>query len=91
MDQALDRLEAQLAFNDSERETTAIIGNENLDCRALADQLNGRGVNHLIQSQNQRLAPGTIIVPSPRQRARVRCGGHLGSFKVIIMMMTNVS
>ncbi|KRM59017.1 RNA polymerase recycling motor HelD [Secundilactobacillus malefermentans] len=65
MDQALDRLEAQLAFNDSERETTAIIGKNLEDCRALADQLNGRGVKAtLIQSENQRLAPGTIIVPS---------------------------
>lgn len=56
---------AQLKQNDEEQETTAIIGKDLADCRDLTEKLKAAGVAvTLIQSENQRLAPGTIVVPS---------------------------
>jgi len=51
--------------NDTEDETTAIIGKDLADCRDLTEKLREQGVAvTLIQSENQRLAPGLIVVPS---------------------------
>ena len=59
------RLKQQLDANNSAKETTAIIGKSLADCRALSERLQADGVKvTLIQSENQRLAPGVIIVPS---------------------------
>ncbi|GAT18372.1 helicase IV [Secundilactobacillus silagincola] len=61
----LQRLIKQLQANNNEKETTAIIGKSLADCRDLANDLHDAGVKAtLIQSENQRLAPGVIIVPS---------------------------
>ncbi|MCH5462285.1 AAA family ATPase [Lactobacillus sp. LC28-10] len=61
----LKRLIEQLRANNNENESTAIIGKSLTDCRKLADDLQAAGVKAtLIQSENQRLAPGVIIVPS---------------------------
>ncbi len=59
------QLISQLDANNAAHETTAIIGKSLADCRELATQLSDAGVKTtLIQSENQRLAPGVIIVPS---------------------------
>ncbi|GAT17921.1 RNA polymerase recycling motor HelD [Secundilactobacillus silagei] len=61
----LDRLIKQLKENNHEKETTAIIGKTLAECRNLAKALHDAGVKAtLIQSENQRLAPGIIVVPS---------------------------
>lgn len=61
----LKRLIKQLRANNNAEESTAIIGKSLADCRALSEELNEAGVKAtLIQSENQRLAPGVIIVPS---------------------------
>lgn len=61
----LKRLIHQIDDNDKVDDTTAIIGKSLADCRQLADELKAAGVKAtLIQSENQRLAPGVIIVPS---------------------------
>lgn len=55
----------QIQQNNDDHETTAIIGKTLKQCRALASQLQEAGVRAtLIQSENQRLASGVIIVPS---------------------------
>ena len=62
---ALQRVIAQVKQNNAEDETTAIIGKDLADCRALTEQLRAQDVAvTLIQSENQRLAPGVIVVPS---------------------------
>jgi DNA helicase-2/ATP-dependent DNA helicase PcrA len=62
---ALQKVIAQIKQNEAEDETTAIIGKDLADCRELTDRLKAAGVAvTLIQSENQRLAPGTIVVPS---------------------------
>ncbi|ARN95783.1 ATP-dependent DNA helicase [Levilactobacillus brevis] len=62
---ALKKVIAQVQKNEADQETTAIIGKDLADCRALTDQLKAAGASvTLIQSENQRLAPGTIVVPS---------------------------
>lgn len=61
----LKRLIKQLRANNNAEESTAIIGKSLADCRALSEELDEAGVKAtLIQSENQRLAPGVIIVPS---------------------------
>lgn len=62
---ALQRVIAQVQQNNAEDETTAIIGKDLADCRDLTEKLRAQGVAvTLIQSENQRLAPGVIVVPS---------------------------
>jgi len=64
-DAALQKVIAQIKQNEEEDETTAIIGKDLADCRDLTEKLKAAGVAvTLIQSENQRLAPGTIVVPS---------------------------
>lgn len=61
----VDQVVDQLAMNDSERDTTAIIGKSLAECEALTKALKARGEQvTLIQTENQRLAPGVIVVPS---------------------------
>ncbi|MFC6260864.1 RNA polymerase recycling motor HelD [Levilactobacillus fujinensis] len=61
----LNRVIDQIKQNEEEDETTAIIGKDLADCRELTEKLKAAGVAvTLIQSENQRLAPGTIVVPS---------------------------
>ncbi|WP_251898391.1 RNA polymerase recycling motor HelD [Lactiplantibacillus paraplantarum] len=61
----VDQVVDQLAMNDSERDTTAIIGKSLAECKALTEALKARGEKvTLIQTENQRLAPGVIVVPS---------------------------
>ncbi|KRO01247.1 superfamily I DNA RNA helicase [Levilactobacillus paucivorans] len=56
---------AQVQRNNAEDETTAIIGKDLEDCRRLTEELKAQDVAvTLIQSENQRLAPGVIVVPS---------------------------
>jgi DNA helicase-2/ATP-dependent DNA helicase PcrA len=63
--QLLARLEKQIQTNDADHLTTAIITRTLADSEQLADQLKDAGVaSTLIKSENQRLAPGVIIVPS---------------------------
>lgn len=59
----LAQLRAQLEEHDVNKDTTAIITKTRADAQALAAQLDSQNVT-LIQSENQRLAQGTIIVPS---------------------------
>lgn len=62
---ALKRVKAELKRNTRDHETTAIIGKNLEDCRHLTQALQADGVAvTLIQSENQRLAPGIIVVPS---------------------------
>ncbi|NLR32626.1 RNA polymerase recycling motor HelD [Levilactobacillus tujiorum] len=64
-DAALQHVIAQVQQNNAEDETTAIIGKDLADCRDLTEKLRAQGVAvTLIQSENQRLAPGVIVVPS---------------------------
>ncbi|GAB6093358.1 DNA helicase [Furfurilactobacillus curtus] len=59
------RLLTQLSANDQAHETTAIIGKTLAACEAVADQLKAAGVKAtLIRTENQRLVPGTLIVPA---------------------------
>ncbi len=61
VDQVID----QLSMNDSDRDTTAIIGKTLAECETLTAALKERGEKvTLIQTENQRLAPGVIVVPS---------------------------
>ena len=54
-----------LAKNDKAKKTTAIIGKSLAECEALFEQLQKKGVaTTLIRTENQRLVPGTLIVPS---------------------------
>ena len=59
----LQLLKVQLQGNAQEQESTAIITKTLADAKSLAQALNDKNVT-LIQSENQRLAPGAIIVPS---------------------------
>lgn len=64
-DAALQRVMAELKRNDQDHETTAIIGKDLADCREITEKLTAAGVQvTLIRSENQRLAPGIIVVPS---------------------------
>ncbi|MGV0167977.1 RNA polymerase recycling motor HelD [Furfurilactobacillus sp. WILCCON 0119] len=59
------RLEQQLAINEQQGETTAIIGKTFAECEAVADRLKADGVHAtLIRTENQRLVPGTLIIPA---------------------------
>ncbi len=54
-----------LAKNDAAKQTTAIIGKSLAECEALFNLLQAKGVQTtLIRTENQRLVPGTLIVPS---------------------------
>lgn len=62
---AVDQVVKQLAANDSDRDTTAIIGKTLAESERLTDALQARGEHvTLIRTENQRLAPGIIVVPS---------------------------
>lgn len=62
---AIRRVQAELTRNDRDQETTAIIGKDLADCLDLSEKLKAAGVKvTLIKSENQRLAPGVIVVPS---------------------------
>jgi len=62
---AVDQVIDQLAMNDSDRDTTAIIGKTLAECDRLTQALKARGEHvTLIRTENQRLAPGVIVVPS---------------------------
>ena len=62
---ALKRVRDELKRNADDNETTAIIGKDLADCRDLTAKLKAAGeAVTLIQSENQRLAPGVIVVPS---------------------------
>lgn len=51
--------------NDAERMTTAVIGKTLEECEWLTEQLAASGIRAtLIRTENQRLVPGTIIVPA---------------------------
>ncbi|WP_137625085.1 RNA polymerase recycling motor HelD [Lactiplantibacillus pingfangensis] len=64
-DQAVDQVVQQLAANDSDRDTTAIIGKTLGESERLTEALQARGEHvTLIRTENQRLAPGIIVVPS---------------------------
>lgn len=64
-DQAVDQVVQQLAANDSDRDTTAIIGKTLAESERLTEALQARGEHvTLIRTENQRLAPGIIVVPS---------------------------
>ncbi|MFB9768920.1 RNA polymerase recycling motor HelD [Lactiplantibacillus modestisalitolerans] len=64
-EQGVDQVVAQLAANKSDRDTTAIIGKTLAECERLTDALQARGEKvTLIRTENQRLAPGVIVVPS---------------------------
>lgn len=64
-DQAVDQVVQQLAANDSDRDTTAIIGKTLVESERLTEALQARGEHvTLIRTENQRLAPGIIVVPS---------------------------
>lgn len=61
----LKRLEKQIATNDQDELTTAVIVRTLEGAQALYNQLKAAGVKTtLIKSENQRLAAGVIIVPS---------------------------
>lgn len=61
----VDQVVDQLALNDSDRDTTAIIGKTLAECERLTEALTARGEKvTLIRTENQRLAPGAIVVPS---------------------------
>lgn len=59
----LNKLRQQLQQNAKDQDSTAIITKTLADAKLLAQQLADKSVT-LIQSENQRLALGTIIVPS---------------------------
>ena len=55
----------QLHRNDAENLTTAIIGKSLKECEALTEALKQNGMQvTLIKTENQRLVPGTIVVPA---------------------------
>lgn len=62
---AVDEVVATLKNYQQEHDTTAIIGKTLADSQRIADLLKERGVKTiLIKGENQRLVPGTIVVPS---------------------------
>lgn len=62
---AVDEVVATLKNYQQEHDTTAIIGKTLADSQRIADLLQDRGVKTtLIKGENQRLVPGTIVVPS---------------------------
>ena len=64
-DALLDDVIEKLKQNDERKQTTAIIGKSLAECEALYEALQKRGVKTtLIRTENQRLVPGTLIVPS---------------------------
>ena len=55
----------QLHRNDADKMTTAIIGKSLSECEKLTEKLKNKGAQvTLIKTENQRLVPGTIVVPS---------------------------
>ncbi|CAJ1176587.1 RNA polymerase recycling motor HelD [Companilactobacillus paralimentarius] len=63
--ESLQQVKTQLAENDEHNFTTAIIAKTLEDAEHLHDQLKENGVKStLIRSENQRLAAGTIVLPS---------------------------
>src|SRR5699024_11717256 len=55
----------QLHRNDAEKMTTAIIGKTLAECEKLTEELKQKGAQvTLIKTENQRLVPGTIVVPA---------------------------
>ena len=63
--ESLHQVNTQLAENDEHNFTTAIIAKTLEDAEHLHDQLKENGVKStLIRSENQRLAAGTIVLPS---------------------------
>lgn len=61
----IDQVMAQLKVNGQAQQTTAIIAKTLEEAQALAKQLRAAGQDvTLIQSENQRLVPGVIVVPS---------------------------
>ena len=64
-EQAVDQVVKQLATNNSDHDTTAIIGKTLAESEQLTEALQARGIHvTLIRTENQRLAPGLIVVPS---------------------------
>lgn len=62
---AIDSLIQTLDNYQKDHDSTAIIGKNFADCEAIFDELQQRGIKStLIRTENQRLVPGTIIVPS---------------------------
>ncbi|CAJ2230650.1 RNA polymerase recycling motor HelD [Companilactobacillus paralimentarius] len=63
--ESLQQVKTQLVENDEHNFTTAIIAKTLEDAEHLHDQLKEKGVKStLIRSENQRLAAGTIVLPS---------------------------
>lgn len=61
----LDDVKKQLAQNDENKLTTAIIAKSLAECEDLFEKLKAKGVKTtLIRTENQRLVPGTLIIPS---------------------------
>ncbi|MBS9335156.1 AAA family ATPase [Fructobacillus sp. M1-13] len=60
---ALKALKAQLIQNDDDNEQTAVITRTLAEAKALAKELEDEKIT-LIRSENQRLAPGAVILPS---------------------------
>lgn len=61
----LSKAVQQLAANDQEKLTTAIIGKTLAECEAITAELKAQGQEvTLIRTENQRLVPGTLVVPS---------------------------
>ncbi|USS86212.1 AAA family ATPase [Fructilactobacillus cliffordii] len=64
-EQAVQRLVQTITTNQKAEETTAVIGKTLAECRQIAADLKDRGVSAtLIQTENQRLAKGVVIVPA---------------------------
>lgn len=62
---ATDQVLATLKKQSSEHDTTAIIGKTLADSEEIYQQLSDNGIKAtLIKTENQRLVPGTIVVPS---------------------------
>lgn len=63
--QAVDEVVATLKAYGQKHDTTAVIGKTLADSQRIAERLTQRGVKvTLIKGENQRLVPGTIVVPS---------------------------
>lgn len=65
VDQAADQVVQALAAEQAAADTTAVIAKDLKDAQQIHDLLQRRGqATTLIQTENQRLVPGTIVVPS---------------------------
>ncbi|CAI2637676.1 DNA helicase IV [Apilactobacillus kunkeei] len=64
-DAALDKLVARIDNDKEKHDTTAIIVKTLADAKLLSEQLDDRNVkNTLIQTENQRLTTGTLVIPA---------------------------